>query len=643
LHAQGRDNSYFDDTILEMGQAYRQHDRKRLSALLPQVRGYVLEPWAAYWELSARLEDASPAEIQEFLTRFAGSYQEDRLRNEWLLVLGRNRDWVSFNREYPKFRMNDDRSVRCYALLADHLASGADVNAAVAENWLALKDTDEGCASAAEQLIDDHSMTTQAAWQRARIGMESDRLRVVVQAVGLISSSLPAAVNAVYLNPAKYLNDKLTAVRPKTRELVSLALIRLAWLEPVAAAKEVDKLRWRAQLTQEERNWIWGAIGKRAAQKGSDDACAYFGNGKPAQMHDDHLAWMVRAALRAGRWDLVLQAIDSMSGEQRSETGWLYWRARAMQQIASSDAARSEARKLMEDIAGVRGYYEQLALEELGQAIAPPEHAPALTQAEKDNARANIGLSRALYAIQVGLRQEGVREWNYSTNLHVRGGMEERDLLAAADLACHQEVWDRCINTSERTKSFIEVDQRFPLPFKSAVLAHSRQVDLDPAFVYGLIRQESRFIMDAHSPVGATGLMQIMPATARWTARKIGLENFRVQQLSDRETNISIGTAYLKLLLDSFGGSMPLAAAAYNAGPSRSRAWRGQAGAPLLETAIWIENIPFSETRDYVRKVLSNTTMYAALLSGQAQSLKARLGKIGPPEPNAPTFNEDLP
>jgi soluble lytic murein transglycosylase len=642
-HAQGRDNAGADAVISDMLQAYKQRDRKRLGQLLPQVRGHVLEPWAAYWDLSARLDQASNAEINDFMSRFAGSYQEDRLRNEWLLQLGRNRDWTSFNREYPKYRMNDDRSVRCYALLADHLSSGANVNAQVQETWLSLKDADEGCTSAAEQLVKDHSMMPHVAWLRARLGMENDRLRVATQAVGLLNDNWNKTVNSIYLNPGKYLEDKLTAIQPKTRELVSLALIRQAYLEPAEAAIEVEKLRWKAQLTQEERAWIWGVIGKRAAQKLSDDAPGYFAKGQTKFMHEDHLAWMARAALRAGRWAQVQEAIDAMPDALRSDSTWVYWRARALMQQAKTEASRAEALRLLEGIAGVRGFYEQLALEELGQRISAPARPDPLTAEEKDAARQNPGLNRALYAIQTGLRTEGVREWNYSTNLHVRGGMDDRSLLAAADLACRNEVWDRCINTSERTKGVVDLEQRFPMPFKNAVLTRTKQIGLDPAYVYGLIRQESRFIMDARSGVGASGLMQVMPATARWTAKKIGLNDFQAHQINDRDTNIAIGTGYLKLVLDTFSGSMPMAAAAYNAGPNRPRMWRGQSGGPVWEAAIWAENVPFAETRDYVKKVLSNTTSYAALITGQPQSLKARLGSVGPKDANLPDLAPDLP
>jgi soluble lytic murein transglycosylase len=169
-------------------------------------------------------------------------------------------------------------------------------------------------------------------------------------------------------------------------------------------------------------------------------------------------------------------------------------------------------------------------------------------------------------------------------------------------------------------------------------------IGLDPAYVYGLIRQESRFITDARSHVGASGLMQVMPATAKWTAKKIGLTGFQPHQITERDTNIAIGTGYLKLVLDDFEGSMPMAAAAYNAGPSRPRQWRAPGGSgPVLEGAIWAENIPFSETRDYVKRVLANTTNYAALITGQPQSLKARMGQVGPRSGVHAAVNTELP
>jgi soluble lytic murein transglycosylase len=176
------------------------------------------------------------------------------------------------------------------------------------------------------------------------------------------------------------------------------------------------------------------------------------------------------------------------------------------------------------------------------------------------------------------------------------------------------------------------------MPFRKDVIARAGEIGLDPAYVYGLIRQESRFIMDARSSVGASGLMQLMPSTARWTAKKIGLA-YTADLITDRETNLRLGMNYLKLVLDDFGSSQALAAAAYNAGPGRPRKWRD---GPALEPAIWAENVPFAETRDYVKKVLSNATYYAAQLGTPTPSLKARLGRsIAPGAPNP--LDKELP
>jgi soluble lytic murein transglycosylase len=631
-----------DDVILEMSQAFKKADRKRLTSLLPQVQGHVLEPWAAYWEINLRLNELGPTEIRSFLNRYAGTYQEDRLRNDWLLLLGKRRDWATFNVEHPKYRMNDDRAVRCYALMSEFTQTGADVAAQVEELWLNQKEVDDGCSSAAEQQIKAGKLSEQVAWKRARLAFENDRLAMASQAIGLINAELQSRLGSIYANPSNYLNDKVTAIRPSTKELVTLALIRLAASDSAAAATELAKLRWKTQLTQEERSWVWGVIGKRAARRLSDGANAYFANAQDEFLDSDHLSWKVRASLRSGNWLAVQNAVQAMKNPQRQDPTWIYWLARALQQQKTAEAA-AQSLVLLESIASPRGFYEQLAMEELGRMIVLPARPEPITVSEKETALHNPGLQRALHAIRIGLRPDGVREWNYTIGLHQRGGMSERDLLAAAQLACDNQVWDRCINTSDRTKTLFDPEQRFPMPHQKEVVQRANKIGLDPAYVYGLIRQESRFIMDAQSHVGASGLMQVMPATARWTARKIGLNDFQPHQINDRDTNIAIGTGYLKMVLDNFEGSMPLAAAAYNAGPSRSRAWRGMDGDPVLEAAIWAENIPFNETRDYVKKVLSNTTNYAALITGKPQSLKARLGTISPPRPGKPPVDEDLP
>ncbi|HSH91182.1 MAG TPA: transglycosylase SLT domain-containing protein [Ramlibacter sp.] len=639
-----------EDVILEMNQAFRQGNKAKLAQLLPAARGHALEPWAAYWELRARIDTAQPQEIQDFFARYPGTYQEDRLRNDWLLLLGQRRDWTNFAAEYPKFRMNDDREVRCYAILVTHLRDGAAAPAALHDelrrNWFSLREADDGCTHAASRLIADghgpRKLSANDAWRKARLAMEANRPRPAQAAIEIAAPDALPLFNEVNSSPSRFLTSRVTVITKSRKELISLALIKLASTDAENAANQLEN-KWGPQLSPEERNWVWGVLGKQAAQRLSIDALDHFNKvTRDQDLTDDMLAWKVRAALRSPRgtqWPLVLKAVNAMSEESRADPTWVYWKARALL-AQGGDQNRAEAQKLLQSIASVRGFYEQLALEELGQKITVPAKPAPLTAEEKEAARLNASLNRALMAIGIGIRPEGVREWNYATNLAKPGGMGERELLAAAQFACDREVWDRCINTSERTRAEFDIDQRYPMPFRESVVRRAREINLDPAYVYGLIRQESRFIMDARSHVGASGLMQVMPATARWTARKIGLTGFTIDQLNDRETNIAIGTGYLKLVLDDFDGSMPLAAAAYNAGPGRPRTWRN---GPVIETAMWAENVPFNETRDYVKKVLSNTTTYAAILSGQPQSLKARLGTVGPRDASRPEPNKELP
>jgi soluble lytic murein transglycosylase len=640
-----------DDVILEMQQAYRQANRAKLAQLLPAARGHALEPWAAYWELRARLDTATAQEVQDFFTRYPGTYQEDRLRNDWLLLLGQRRDWTNFAREHPRYRMSDDREVRCYALLVQYLSEGPAAPPTLADevrrNWMAQRDNDDGCTHAASRLIGASGgpgrMTQDDAWRKARMAIEANRPRAAAAAVEIVAPEAVGQLNELNASPAKFLTSKVVAASRVRREMIGLALVKLATSDVENAAHQLEN-KWGPQLREEERDWLWAVIGRQAAQRLDLQAHTHFAKVvRHNHLNDDLLGWKVRAALRAGRvpqWGAILQAVEAMSPEGQQDPAWVYWRGRAMLATAANDAARAQAQQLLNTIASPRGFYEQLALEELGRKITVPPRPAPLTEAEKESARLNPGLNRALYAIAIGLRGEGVREWNYTTNLHQNGGMGERELLAAAQFACDREVWDRCINTSERTKTEFDFEQRYPMPFRDAVVKRSREINLDPAYVYGLIRQESRFIMDARSHVGASGLMQVMPATARWTARRIGLANFTVDQLNDRDTNVAIGTGYLKLVLDDFAGSMPMAAAAYNAGPGRPRNWRN---GPVMEAAAWAENVPFNETRDYVKKVLANTTLYAAILTGQPQSLRARLGLIGPRDTAQPEPNRDLP
>jgi soluble lytic murein transglycosylase len=644
-----------DKVIADAREALRRNDRPRLVALRNAAVGgnHPLAPWTDFWELSNRLASAQASEVEAFYARWSGTYVEDRLRNDWLLELGRRRDWAEFARDYPRFRMNDDREVTCYALLTQHLA-GSDVTEAARAAWFAQREADDGCQLLAATLYDARKLTGEDVWQEARLSIEFNRPAAAKAAAALISPSAAKAVGEAIDTPARYLARKLPpAVLPATqRELLTLAVMRLASSDVEAAAALLVQPRWR-ELHPEYASAAWGAVAKQAALKLMPEASGWYQHAwslhesmrRPHAWTDDWLAWQVRAALRSqarasDRWAQVLQAIDAMSPAARSDPAWVYWRGRALLARAPAgpegDAARARANELIQSIASPLTFYGQLAIEDAGQRVALPPPPLPPTEGERAAAAATPGLQRALQLIALGLRNEGVREWNFTLR-----GMDDRALLAAAQLGCEREVWDRCINTSDRTRGAVNVAQRYPTPLRDQVVEAARASEIDPALVYGLIRQESRFVTDARSHVGASGLMQLMPTTARWTARKVGID-WRPDLITDRSVNLRLGTAYLKLVLDDFGGSAAMAAAAYNAGPSRPRRWREGA---VVEAAAWAEGIPFNETRDYVKKMLANATVYAAILGSQsAPALKPRLGSaIGPREAAAPAPNPDLP
>ena len=644
------------EPLLDARDAYRKRDRARLAALRDATASaqHPLAMWVDYWDANLRLNTLQQGDLDAFYSRWSGTYVEDRLRNDWLLELGRRRDWANFSVDFPRFRMNDDREVSCYALLTEHLA-GQDVRDAARNAWFAQRDADDGCALLATTLLAAKVFKPADAWRKARLAMELNRPRAVAQAVTLVQPQADSAVQALIDAPTRYLSHKAQATGRGNAELATLALIKLAATDPDAAATALRE-RWERALPDDMAAWAWSATAKQSAMRLSNDAPEQFqraermaaASTKSAEPSDsgwpdDTLAWKVRAALRANqgasRWQQVVQGINAMSPAEQSDPAWVYWKARGLQSLAATsqdgDGLRGQAREMLGTIAGQLHFYGKLASEQLGLTVSLPARPLALSAAEREAAASHPGLNRSLLLISIGLRSEGVREWNYSLR-----GMNDRELLAAAQRACDRELWDRCINTSDRTRTEIDMQQRFPTPFRQQVLARTKEIGLDAAYVYGLIRQESRFITDAQSAVGASGLMQVMPATARWTAKRIGLDYHR-DQIADRDMNLKLGTGYLKLVLDDFAGSQPLAAAAYNAGPSRSRRWRE---GPSLEPAVWAENIPFSETRDYVKKVLSNAAYYAALLGGEAVSLSTRLGKaIGPRESATPGIDKDLP
>ncbi len=622
------------DLAVQARDAWVKRDRKRLAALADAARSqnHALAGWVDYFDLNARLAELRQADLDAFYARYPGSYVEDRLRNDWLLELGRRRDWANFRRDHASYQMRDDREVVCYALLADQAGGGKISVDAARTAWLAQRDADDGCQQLASALVDAGLFKPDTLWAKARLATEQSRPRAARQAVALLASkALDQKLAELQDNAGRYLTRKARTAPRAEAELTALALARVAANDPGQAA-DVLQDKW-SRLPKDLQAWLWVQIGRQSALRLQDDALAAFERAvklaPDLDWTDDTLAWYARAALRAKAPAAALRAIERLSGSEQRDPAWVYWKARAIRQQGDDAAARAQLTALAASPqAGLMNYFGRLAAEELGLPTPlPPAPAP-LTAEERRAARSHPGLSRALQLIGLGLRSEGVREWNFSLR-----GMNDRALLAAAQEACDREVWDRCINTSERTRAEIDITQRYPTPHRAELMREARAAGVDAAYVYGLIRQESRFVVDARSHVGAAGLMQVMPATAKWTAKKVGID-YSPGLMHDRDFNLRIGTQYLKLVLDRFDGAQALAAAAYNAGPNRPARWRD---GPVLDAAIWAENIPFNETRDYVRKVLLGSAVYAQVLGLPATSLRERLGgSVGPAGARAP-------
>jgi soluble lytic murein transglycosylase len=602
-----------DAAFLLARDAFRNGEQVRLGRQMAALEGHPLQAWAEYWALRLRLEDGDGSGVADYLARYPGAYLAEKLRGDWLRWLGKRGDWDEFRRELPALALPDEE-VSCYAAQVERTPEAAR------QLWTSGQDLPQACELLVDQLVAAGGLSAEEVWRRVRRFLEAKR----VGAARSAAAYLPAAegfdgrgLESIAQRPARYL-DQLPAgfaAKRGAREVALFALQRLARSDPQDAAKRLARIESR--FSAEERAYAWGQLAWQAALHHLPAALEWYDNAVGTALSEEQLAWQVRAALRLHDWNAVRRAIAAMPPSQSAQPDWVYWDARAQAAVGNTEQARAGYLK----IGGKPNFYGNLADEELGRAIEVPPHAALPSAEELALAAANPGFRRALALFRVDMRVEGVREWVWSLR-----GMDDRALLAAAEFARRQEVWDRAINTADRTLAQHNFSLRYIAPFSDRVRPKADELALNNGWVYGLMRQESRFVMNAKSSVGAKGLMQLMPRTAKWVAKKINLSNFHPARVTEMDTNVTLGTNYMKMVLDSLDNHPVLASAAYNAGPGRARKWRAERP---LEGAIYAETIPFAETRDYVKKVMSNAVYYNTLFSGQPQSLKATLGVIG--------------
>ncbi|UJP05313.1 MAG: lytic transglycosylase domain-containing protein [Nitrosomonas sp.] len=613
-----------DSDFLVAREAFQNGNAKRLGEYAPRLQRHVLWPYVEFYQLRMVMHTVGSNNIQSFLSRYDGDLMADRLRGDWLKAMGKNRQWGSFEAEYPLL-VNKDAELLCYHYQQRLHIDDKSIYPDAKSLWFTPTSLPESCTSVLQTLIFRNVITTEDIWKRIRSALEEDQTGVAAHVSRYLpgSSTLKTSdLNEAAKNPQRYLETRKHSTKSRSdREVALFALQRLLRSDTDQAYGHWLKIK--NHLTASDRSFFLGKLGHRAAMRHDTRALNWFkeANNTPQPYpHSDTVhAWHARAALRAGQWSEVLTAINHMSATEQQIDTWRYWKARALKVSGHP----RDANLLYIPLSDEHSFYGQLAREELGALLSITEQTHRVNANEVAVMAKNHGIQRALALARMNLRTEAMREWSWTIR-----HFSDAQLLAAAEIARRHGLYDRAINTANRTVTQHDFGLRFLSPHREALKKALQQHQLDEAWVFGLIRQESRFIADIKSHAGATGLMQLMPATADWVAKQLGMRNFRQGLVTDINTNLQLGTYYLKHVLGTLDNQPLLASAAYNAGPGRARRWRDD-NIPL-EGAVYAETIPFNETRDYVKKVLKNTMYYAKVLDHghDAPSLKERLGVV---------------
>lgn len=456
-------------------------------------------------------------------------------------------------------------------------------------------------------------------WMRAHLALEAGQVAVAKAALRRLTGFDPAdgkLLDEAYENPQRVLEKKkFSSASRLGRELNLYALERVSRSQPDLALDLWKGMK--AAYSRDEQRSLWARMAMHASRRHDTRALEWYGYAEKAPLSEEQALWKARAALRGKQWSILVATVEGMPPQLQEDAAWRYWKARALKEQGQIAAANT----VLLTLARERNYYGQLAEEELGPSMGAP--APAAYKASDAEVLAVeklVGIQRALEFFRLEMRWEGRKEWQWTT-----AGFSDKQLIAVAELAFRQQLYDVAINTADKTLLTHDFSLRYPTPYRELMQGYVRENALDEAWVYGLIRQESRFSNQAKSSAGASGLMQVMPATAKWIAKRLGLSDFRDSMIYQVDTNIRFGTHYLRYSLDRADGQPLLATAGYNAGPNRAKRWRA---AEPMEGAIYAETIPFSETRTYVQKVMGNAYFYAQRLGIRMQTLKERLGMV---------------
>ena len=610
-----------DTAFQDARAAYKDGDLAGLDAQIALLGDHELAPYAHYWRIRLDVEQVPPKQVREFLESVEGTLIADRTRAAWMRELAKQQRWAEFLEEADQLS-TWDTELSCFALQARVALEGNEALADAREVWFTGKSQPESCLPLFDAMFEQGLLDAEAVWVRFRMALNAGNRHVAKSILKYVPKDQRVSsktINWIHRRPQKYLQRSPLPLGTRVRtELALYAFYKTARTWPQVAARKLDEVE--DKLSESDRNYAWGQVAMAAAWRHHPDAHDWFQKVETGELNDKQLEWRVRAALRSGDWGDIPATVEAMSAAKQATQRWRYWKARALRITGD----QFEANTLLASLSNEYTFYGQLAAEGLGNSMS------FVPQTYRPDARdvAIIakapGLKRALALYRNGMRYEGALEWAWEIKDY-----DDKQLLAAAALASRNEWYERAIYTADRTRVLHDFSLRYPTPYRDLMRVYTAELELEEAWVYGLIRQESRFVPTARSSAGAGGLMQIMPSTAKWIAKRMGLKNYRRDSVNRVETNISMGTYYLRQVMDTLDEHPVLASAGYNAGPRRAARWRD---VRPLEGDIYTETIPFPETRGYVKKVMSNTMYYSRLFGNSPVSLRDWLGTV-PPKP----------
>ncbi len=605
------------------------NDRSELQKLERELKDYPLLPYIEYWDITKRLSRLPFNEIDGFLDKYHGTAIGDWMRVRLLRELGSRKRFRDYLKYFDPETITRTQ-LRCYYV--DALSRHGDKKEAyplIEKLWTVGASQPKECDPAFARWMADGGLTPEIAWRRHFLSVSAGNLDLagyIARKMSKPAARRAALMRSVYRDPDQILDyNRFVKKDPEYRDIVGIGLYRLASQDPDKAAAAWQRYSASFLYDDEEREDFLRHLALRFAWK--DDK-----KGLQALMKQNEgffdlrtSEWLIRQSLREMDWAQVEFWIDQLPEDERNLDRWLYWKARAIQeQIAASgkkDSARTElATRLLQKAAAERSYYGFLASDTIGKDYSFVDRPAPVTpeQVNEVAARADMQRTRELQAI--GEFYHARREWNYATD-----SMTPRELMAAGKVASAWGWHHKSIQSILAADYLDDLELRFPLAFPDIVEEMADKVGknkaLDPYLIFAVARQESHFSHDAKSGAGAMGLMQLLPSTARATARKAGVPYRRSWDLLKPSTNINLGAFYLNSLLDRFDDNRFLAAAAYNAGPTRVSRWLKDTGSKL-PFDVWIETIPYSETRKYVQNVLYYSVVYAYRTGNKATLLR---------------------